>query len=158
MILAATGHRPPKLDGYGTNAQNRLIGFARRALQHLRPDEVIIGMAQGWDQAVGWACYHEGIPFRAYVPFAGQESQWPAASQRAYSDLLFVATSTHICTTGGYDPAAMQVRNMDMVNDSDAMLALWDGSPGGTFNCIDYARNRKAAPTPVINTWKAWIS
>lgn len=34
----------------------------------------------------------------------------------------------------------MQKRNEYMVDHSDKVIAVWDGSKSGTKNCIDYAK------------------
>ena len=34
----------------------------------------------------------------------------------------------------------MQKRNEWMVDNCDAVIAVWDGAPGGTANTVDYAR------------------
>ena len=40
-----------------------------------------------------------------------------------------------------YYPAKMQKRNQFMVDNSDIVIAVWDGSKkGGTYNCIKYAQ------------------
>jgi uncharacterized phage-like protein YoqJ len=41
---------------------------------------------------------------------------------------------------GKYYPAKMQKRNEYMVDKSDIVIAVWDGSNGGTGNCVKYAR------------------
>jgi uncharacterized phage-like protein YoqJ len=33
----------------------------------------------------------------------------------------------------------MQKRNEYMVDNSDIVIAVWDGSKGGTYNCVKYA-------------------
>ena len=38
--------------------------------------------------------------------------------------------------------AWMQTRNEHMVNNSDTVLAIWDGTSGGTANCVRYAKKR----------------
>lgn len=43
-----------------------------------------------------------------------------------------------VITHGAYSSAAMQVRNEWLADRCDALLALWDGSPGGTANCLRY--------------------
>lgn len=80
-----------------------------------------------------------GIPITAAVPFAGQESQWPAASQKLYRDLLAKAARVEVVSSGGYAASKMQRRNEWMVDHCDRLLAVWDGTPGGTANCIGYA-------------------
>ena len=36
----------------------------------------------------------------------------------------------------------MQKRNEYMVNESDKVIAVCDGSKSGTYNCIKYAENQ----------------
>lgn len=154
MIVAATGHRPEKLGGYGEDVRRRLITLATDYLQSNTLNTVISGMALGWDQAVAEACVALGIPFIAAVPFEGQERRWPPESQRRYAALLGRAESVVIVSE--YPGSkAMQLRNEWMVDRADKMLALWDGSWGGTFNCIQYAKKRGV---PIENLWSkmAW--
>lgn len=44
---------------------------------------------------------------------------------------------------------------MWMVEYSDAVLALWDGTTGGTGNCVEYARrvNKRLIPC-----WDEWVA
>ena len=153
MIVAGTGHRPNKLGGYTRDAQTRLFNTAIKSLEHLQPTKLISGMALGWDQALARACVELNIPFIAAVPFAGQETVWPAASQREYRELCEAASDFIIVSPGGYSAAKMQIRNEWMVDHCDRVLALWDGSPGGTRNCIDYA---KTVNRPISNAWKCF--
>ncbi len=37
----------------------------------------------------------------------------------------------------------MQKRNEWMVDNCDMLVAVWDGTDGGTYNCIDYAKRMK---------------
>jgi hypothetical protein len=159
MILAGTGHRPNKLrigalDGYQPRVQTRLMDLARAALRRRRPDLVISGMAIGWDTALAIAAVDVGIPFDAYVPFEGQESRWPPAARGVYRDLLRLARRTIIVSEAGYSPEAMQFRNERMVDDCDSLLALWNGTPGGTANCLRYA---DAVGRPYENLWRQWV-
>ena len=153
MIVAGTGHRPNKLGGYTRDAQTRLFNTAIKSLEHLQPTKLISGMALGWDQALARACVELNIPFIAAVPFAGQETVWPAASQREYRELCEAASDFIIVSPGGYSAAKMQIRNEWMVDHCDRVLALWDGSPGGTRNCVDYA---KTVNKPISNAWKCF--
>jgi uncharacterized phage-like protein YoqJ len=44
-------------------------------------------------------------------------------------------------TVGEYHPLKMQKRNEYMVDNSDIVVAVWDGSKkGGTYNCVKYAK------------------
>ena len=150
--LAATGHRPDKLGGYGAAVEVRLLGTAKDALRrHATPDTTVIsGMALGWDMAIAEAAVSLDIPFIAAVPFFGQQSAWPFKSQERYHALLKKAQDRVIVCAGGYAAWKMQRRNEYMVDRATEILALWDGTPGGTANCISYAaRCRK----PIHNVW-----
>lgn len=52
MIIAVTGHRLYKLGGYGRDVYARLAQFAKDAIARYDPEQVISGMAMGWDMAV----------------------------------------------------------------------------------------------------------
>lgn len=149
MIWAATGHRPDKLGGYGV--ESRLIAIAQDWIVKAKPEKVIIGMALGWDQAVGKACLAWGIPYIAAVPFIGQANKWPAESQMTYWRLLDKASSIVTISDGPYSAKAMQQRNRWMVDNSQSIVALWNGCiTGGTANCIKYAMKKRR---PIENLW-----
>lgn len=146
MILAATGHRPDKLGGYGWSPVSRYV--VRRMAQEMRrlqPDEAISGMALGVDQWFAWLCVKMGIPFTAAVPFEGQELRWRSAQAREnYHRLLGHAKQVKIVThltpelrrSRDLVSKAMKARNNWMVARCDRLLAVWDGSAGGTGNCV----------------------
>lgn len=139
-LIAFTGHRPDKLGGYSWSPIQELVCRAIRwKLTKLKPRGIISGMALGVDQWAAQIAVELGIPFAAYVPFEGQESVWPPESQAAYRFLLSKAERTCICSLGGYSAKKMQWRNIAMVDDSDLLFAVWDGSDGGTANCVKYA-------------------
>lgn len=142
MILAATGHRPDKLGGY--DEQNPLRVWVRAqiraALEDLKPEKGISGMALGVDQDFAEACVALGIPFIAAVPFQGQESRWPQASQERYKKLLAKAAEVVYVGPPGYAAWKMQARNQWMVHHCDLLLAVFDGTPGGTANTVCYAQ------------------
>lgn len=150
MIIAATGHRPDKLGGYGADVRDRLRKIAREYLALSLADFTVSGMALGWDTAFAEASLELGIPFIAAVPFKGQEKLWPAESRWHYRKLLDRAKYVKIISPGGYAPEKMHVRNEWMVHRCDRLCALWDGSPGGTANCVRYAEKRKR---PVDYVW-----
>lgn len=158
MIVAGTGHRPVSLGGHGIQTRLALGGLATEYLSQLQPDKVISGMALGWDQAVAGAAVALGIPFIAAVPFASQAERWPRDSQALYYRLLNLAETVEIIGVLHHGSAAevtrlMQVRNEWMVDRTNRMVALHDGSWGGTFNCLKYARKKGV---PVDNLWNRW--
>ena len=127
MIIAGTGHRPDKLDGYELLANLRLLGFARFILDQVKPNKIISGMALGWDQAIAQAAILEKIPFVAAIPFSGQESVWSEELQHNYKYLIKRAAEVVTVSNGDYAAYKMQLRNEWMVDNCDMVLALWNG-------------------------------
>lgn len=157
-VVAFTGHRPAKLGGYDNRTRLALGGLATEYLAQTRPAKVIVGVALGWDQAGAAACLALQIPFIAAVPFEGQEKRWPEEAQERYRWLLEMAESVEIvtpepCYSTHLVNRAMQRRNEWMVDRATRICALWDGSWGGTFNCVEYAQTRGV---PVDNLWRRW--
>jgi hypothetical protein len=155
-VIAATGHRPDKLGGYHPDVVNGLIKLAQRYLVVRRPREVITGMAIGWDQAVALACIPLKIPFTAALPFEGQDAQWSASQRAGYRAIL--AHASEIITIGGkgYSVFKFQARNEWMADNCTRVVALWDGSPGGTANMIRYATG-PGRWRPMDNLWDEFI-
>lgn len=100
LLVATTGHRPDKLGGYDSrNPIRRACRLVfRDVLRQLR-DEVdhdlllLDGLALGWDQDAAAVARSEGVPFRGYVPFVGQELMWPPTSQQLYRRILVLLPS-----------------------------------------------------------------
>lgn len=157
-IIVGTGHRPQKLGGYGELTRTLLNRIAIEWLRHLAPRGVISGLAQGWDSALIEACWALGLPYVACAPFKGQESKWPGAAQFRYRQYVERAAKFVISSPGEYSAQKMQIRNEHMIDmalkdgPSNALvIALWDGSTGGTKNCIDYAQRKQIE---IINAWQ----
>lgn len=144
MELGVTGHRPDKLGGWKppNPVYNYVMDQLDEWLVRLHPDLVYTGMALGVDTWMAQACIATNIPFVAVVPFHGFHSKWPPHSQIEFANLLTKAHSV-IYTTAGevpYSPMLMQIRNQWIVDHADEMLAVFDGSPGGTANTVRIAR------------------
>lgn len=158
-VWAVTGHRPDKLpdkaSGYHHAEQEKVVAYAKAVLAYLHPKTVLTGMALGWDTAVAQACAELSIPFVACVPFEGQESKWSEPLRKRYRELLAKAVAVVVVSPGGYDPKKMHARNAYMVDRSVAVLALWNGTPGGTAGCVEYAKKKGRA---VVNAWDGYVA
>lgn len=143
MIVAFSGHRPNKLGGFSLPNPTYVYVCQQieKTLLDLKPDKVISGMALGVDQWAAHIAYKLGIPFLAAVPFEGQEKAWPQASQSIYNLLLSKAVGRVVVCEGGYSADKMQRRNEWMCDNCDLLIAVWDGSAGGTGNCVKYAES-----------------
>lgn len=148
MIVAITGHRPDKLGGYDipNPTYNHVMRCLDDVLLELRPSRVLTGMALGVDQWMAELCLFNQVPITAAVPFEGFESVWPPASQEKVRNLLTQAAkppnNVRIICDPGYQAWKLQRRNEWMVEHSDLLVAIFDGTSGGTDNCIRYARTR----------------
>lgn len=143
MIIAFTGHRPDKLGGYKLPNPTyiKVCQAIDKALKELKPEKIISGMALGIDQWAANIAHNLGIPFIAAISFAGQESKWPTQSQKIYQALLKLSCEQIIVSPGAYSVDKMMIRNQWMVDHSDMVIAVWDGTKGGTGNCVEYAKS-----------------
>ena len=157
MIVAATGHRPEKLADraicYEPIVLERLTHLAIAVFQKMQPTQVISGMALVWDSGVALAAIDLNIPLVAAVPFRGQECKWSRDDRDRHFQVRDNAIEVVYVCDPGYAAWKMQKRNELMVDRSDVVLALWDGSNGGTKNCVHYARSKNKR---VINVWNSW--
>ena len=158
-VIAATGHRPDKLGGFSRPVWCALVAHARSFLEIMEPSGVISGMALGWDQAMARAALDLDIPVIAALPFAGQADRWPRHARNDYFRLLAeVTTKIKVWEQPGYETedirGALLARNRWMVDNCGLVVALWDGSSGGTGHCVEYA---KSVNRDLINGWGGFV-
>lgn len=133
-VLAFTGHRPDKIHDSLIEVRCGLVHY----LTLFRPDEAIGGMADGFDTEAALTCIELDIPFTAAVPFRGHQSR---VDREVYSFILSMAKRVvHVSDEPYRGPWQMQMRNVWMVDRSTRLATCWDGSSGGTANCVRYAR------------------
>lgn len=163
--VMVTGHRPSKLGGYATDnpIESTIRARFKEILARIRSTAeerelkpiAISGMALGCDQWWAEEALSLGIDVYAYIPFKGQESKWPPTAQEAYKNLLNRCIRRVIVSEAGYASWKMQKRNRVMVDDANACVAVWDGSSGGTGNCVKYIKKQKKSCLYInANTFK----
>lgn len=155
MILSFTGHRPDKLGGYDDQVFERVVVFFVAALRPYasRIKIGVVGGAIGTDTAAACALFVLRIPYILAEPFLGQCAKWPPAAQERYALMEERAQQIVVVCEGDYANWKFQKRNEWMVDNSDALVALWDGSSGGTANCVAYAIQKQK---PWTNLWEHW--
>lgn len=149
-----TGHRPDKLGGY--HIPNPVVEQVRTAATWKIWDAYqrgyrtfISGYAQGFDQLVAELVVRlrkkdPEVRLIAAVPHKDQPKPWPLPAQLIYHDLLEQANEVHILFEDEtFFNWMLHARNEWMVDRSDLLIAAWDGSRGGTENCIRYAQRRE---------------
>lgn len=140
--MAFTGHRPDKLNPFILRWAQTGIDPLEEILKQLSPKRVISGMAPGIDVLGLRAARKLGIPVTAAVPWPGHGAQggWRGRTH-LYLDLLDECDVVEVLGEDTeYRPWYYQKRNEWMVDNCDALVAVWDGSDGGTKNCVLYAR------------------
>jgi len=164
MKACFTGHRPEKLGGYdwGTQQNKNLLKSLYNVVRDVIPqrhiDTLYFGGALGIDQMTFEMVkkYQENnyydLQIILAIPFKNQPSKWHGHSDvKRYNSQIRLADKIIYVdeiegykfdkvAVGEYHPYKLQLRNQYMVDNSDIVLAIWNGSSGGTANCIKYAQ------------------
>ncbi|MDE6840404.1 MAG: DUF1273 domain-containing protein [Oscillospiraceae bacterium] len=147
-----TGHRPDKLP-WGLNEGDprcaalkaslarALEGLYRRGFRHF-----ISGMAMGCDLyfAQGALELRTRLPdvtVEGAVPCPTQASRWPEPLRRRWRAILD-ACDLETVVQQNYDRFCMLRRDRYMVDRSAAVLAVFNGTPGGTQYTLNYAMDQ----------------
>jgi hypothetical protein len=165
MRIAVTGHQPHLLGGFGAEAAGLLEGFAVRALEaraaaHGRPAVVVSGMAPGWDLAMAKAALRLGVPLRAVLAHPKQGNNWPEDARAELAGLLAAAERVDVMGAEGGPAAApgldkWTARDLHVIEGADLLVALWNGSDGGTARAVAMARDKGL---PISNLWGDWLA
>ena len=164
-ITTFTGHRPQSLGPWHEYPDifAKLVTLAGTVIDKYNVEYGVSGMALGWDMAVAMQLTDKDIPWTAAVPMKGQPGRWRETQKQLYFALLKKATNViyvdelpdyAVGTPGEYLAKKLFVRDYYMVDQSDNIIALWNGvKQGGTYHTVQYAeRNNK----PIINVWEQW--
>lgn len=151
FTIALTGHRPTKLAGYDmghpfyAELGHWLLGVIEGALLHYPRLELRSGMALGadtvWAQQIVVARqrHPDRVRFVADVPVMTQADRWPEPSRRLWRQLVDTADEV-VVYAQRYHVSCLHRRNEGMIAAADLVLAVWDGSSGGTGNGVASAR------------------
>ncbi|EHA30621.1 SLOG family protein [Bacillus subtilis] len=157
-----TGHRPNKLGGYDMKnptmlkLKDKLLEVIEELIIKEEKSRFITGGALGTDQAACW-CVHilkKKFPHIKNIiatPFKEQDKVWSADQKMWYKRMLDVADEivnveeldkykVSEDKPGEFSPAKMQKRNEYMIDHSEAIVAVYDGTKSGTRNCLNYAK------------------
>lgn len=147
-----TGHRPNKLNGYDPRDNKELLYKLRDVIVfHIEKRGVtdfISGMALGIDI---WSAKivlklkeaYPDIRLICAVPCDKQWSKWNEKSRREWEKIISKADKVHYVSKEPYTAWCMQKRNEWMVDNSDFVISVWDGTSGGTANCVKYAEKKE---------------
>ena len=159
-----TGHRPDKLYGYDYNNSKYidLLESVKNIIFDLDSKyeykTFISGGCIGFDfiafEAVNKLNYENrrGLTNNVAIPFKGQELRWKDNDKAIYNHILETADNViKVDDEYGYITddnirsrkyAKYYMRNKYMVDNSDIVIACWNGDcTGGTWNTVRYAMN-----------------
>lgn len=145
MKVAYTGHRDFQL----TEEIKTLI---MEDLNNPAVDEVIVGGARGFDLLVGRLAREVGKPFILVLlyPADMMVRRWNN-EDKVELFLQVRAAKEVIVIEKEYSSDALFLRNREMVELADAVMACWDGrEKGGTYNTLNFALSREK---PVYNIY-----
>lgn len=149
MKICVTGHRPNKLYGYNLSDPHwqSLKEHFKTILKENNCDEAITGMALGVDTVFALAVLElkdEGynIKLHCAIPCKNHSCKWIKESIDQYNYILSKADIVKLVSDEPYKPWLMQKRNEYMVDLADIVIAVWDGTPSGTANCVRYAQEK----------------
>jgi uncharacterized phage-like protein YoqJ len=137
-----TGHRPEKLQRSDEEIRIDLEKEIREAIR-VGLNVFITGMARGIDLEAAEIVLQlrsEGYPVRLICasPYPGFEKSWSGTWKERYGCIVAKADLVrYICPQ--YSKWCFQIRNEWLVNHSSRVIAVFNGSPGGTKNTIEYA-------------------
>ena len=148
-----TGHRPEKLP-WGLDERDPRCAALKRSL--LREIEglyrqgfrhFISGMAMGCDLYFAEAALtlrekYPDISVEGAVPCPTQADRWRPQDRRRWRDILD-RCDLETVVQQNYDRYCMLRRDRYMVDRSAAVLAVFDGTPGGTQYTLNYAMDQK---------------
>lgn len=148
-----TGHRPDKLP-WGTDERDPRCLSLKRSMEreieglYLRGyRHFISGMARGADLYFAEAvlALREKYPemtLEGAVPCQSQPDRWPEEERRRWRGILD-ACDLETLVQQNYDRWCMHRRDRYMVDRSAAILAVFDGTPGGTMYTLNYAMDQE---------------
>ena len=163
-----TGHRQLK-GKYEGEEWNRLYKFMNEEVfpvlvEQYKITKFITGMATGVDMLGAELVMQNRIKYKdlsleAYVPYKNQYKIWPKFQQQRYHTILKACDNVKILFEDNHANWKLQKRNERMVDNSNYVIAIWNGKEhGGTYNCFKYAEKKKKPMIRIDPISLRWIN
>ncbi len=148
---AFTGHRPKKLPWRYNETDPRCAALKKRLTQEivrlaeLGYTDFFSGMAEGADTWAALAVLdlkkeNTALRLHCVLPCEGQASRWSPSARKLYYYILEQADEI-VYVSREYSADCMLKRNHYLVDNSDCLLAVYNGEErGGTAMTVRYAR------------------
>lgn len=150
-VVCFTGHRPNKLKGYNAEDNKELLWRIHSVcidlIENRKVNTFINGLALGVDM---WSAKiviklkekYPHIKLISAIPCKNHPCKWQKQDKDMWQDICDKSDEVVLVTDEEYKPYLMQVRNEWMVNKSDYVIGVWNGTKGGTANCINFAEKQ----------------
>ncbi len=159
-VCCFTGNRPTKISWLKDPAHPSYSALKNILREKIKQkieegfDYFISGMALGSDIICAQIVLDlqksfPHVQLECAIPCIGQEESWSPTHQQNYKQIL-LKSNVITYMYDHYTPSCMFERNLYMVENSDDVIAIWNGGPGGTQNTISYAK-RLGIPVDIIN-------
>lgn len=158
LVVCGTGHRPDKLDNswsvehsISRSIQRELYSWLKLLLSNTRRLKVIVGGALGFDTHLALSALKlkskntSKVFLELALPHRDFSLRWSEEDRRVLDIILTYADRVHyVSNNKDFNITDLELRNRYMVRKSELVIALWDGSKGGTRNAFVFAdRNSK---------------
>lgn len=149
LTCAFTGHRPDKLPYLRRTDHpdyHRLSAVLCAICLELYGEgftRFLSGMALGVDMLAAEVVLkmrkaYPALSLTCVLPCRDQTSRWSEVDRLRHQDILLQADEI-VCLQESYSRSAMLARDRYLVKHSDCLLAVFNGSPGGTKYTVDCA-------------------
>lgn len=159
-VCAFTGHRPSKMPFFYGDSDSRCLALRAAMARkihlaiNLGYTDFITGMALGVDQ---WAAItvimakksYPHVKLHAALPYLNQTSRWYGWQKDLYDDILRFADKVYV-TSRDQTKNAPIIRNAFMIKHADLLIAVCDGTAGGTTSTVRMAE-KKGIDRVIIN-------
>ena len=154
MFCCFTGHRPEHLPWLCNTDDDRYKALKKTLYNTIQEaiidgcDTFYCGMARGIDTLCAETVLelkktYPQIKLCAVLPCPGQSDSWSLPDKEKYSDILDQC-SEKVLISPYYTDTCMLTRNRYMVDNSDRLIAVWNGYfRGGTAYTVRYAKKQK---------------
>ena len=148
-----TGHRPQSLPWKFDEQDERCLKMKEKLKMEIINaiktgyTTFISGMALGFDMICAEMVLelkrtYSDIKLVGAIPCKTQDRFWKAKDKQRYKSLLAQLDKVRCIYDDYIGPECMLERNRFMVNNSSLIIALFNGTNGGTKKTIDYAKKQ----------------
>lgn len=146
-----TGHRPKSLPFGDDESAAECVKLKELLRKNIEQQIVkngvmhfISGMAMGVDIygaeiVLKLKEKYPQITLECAIPFEAQANRWDEKWKKRYFDIIRLSDNTTTLQTT-HSRGCMMNRNRYMVDNSDVVIAVWNGEKSGTGNTVRYAK------------------